>query len=71
MPAMVKIDGTFYTADSIQRIVPGTNGAVMVSMERRRWKFEVTEGTEEQWAANFAAQLGTVVDTSDTPVTSG
>ena len=68
MPAMVKIDGKYYNADTIQRISPGSNGTVRVSQERRSWEFTVGEGNEEQWAADFAAKLGPVVDTSATPV---
>lgn len=71
MPAMVKIDGTYFNADTILQVVPDTDGTVMVSMERRHWEFTVGEGNEEQWAAGFVSQLGTVVDTSATPVAPG
>lgn len=71
MPTMVKIDGKYFNADSIQRIVPDDDGTVMVSQERRHWEFEVGEGNEEQWAADLAARLGPVIDTSGTPVQDG
>ncbi|MCC3292958.1 hypothetical protein [Arthrobacter sp. zg-Y1110] len=71
MPTMVKIDGKYINADTILRVVPDNDGTVMVSQERRHWEFTVGEGNEEQWAADFAAQLGPVVDTSATPVERG
>lgn len=71
MPAMVKIDGKYVNADTILRVVPGTDGTVMVSTERRHWVFTVGEGREEQWAADFVRQLGPVIDTSATPVECG
>ncbi|MGK3708683.1 hypothetical protein [Arthrobacter sp. IK3] len=70
MPTMIKIRGKYFNAESIQRIVPD-DGTVMVSQERRHWEFEVGEGNEEQWAADLAGRLGTVVDLSDTPVKDG
>lgn len=71
MAAMVKINGKYFKADTILRVVPGNDGTVMVSMERRHWVFTVGEGNEERWAAEFVGQLGTVVDTSVTPVAPG
>lgn len=71
MPKMVKINGKYINADSIQHIVPDDDGTVMVGTDRRSWEFTVGEGNEEQWAADFAAQLGGVVDTSGTPVQGG
>lgn len=71
MPTMVKIDGNYYNADSILRVAPDDDGDVTVSMERRHWVFNVGEGNEEQWAADFVSQLGTVIDTSATPVECG
>ena len=69
--AMIKIRGTYFNSDDIRRIRPDDDGTVMVSTERRHWEFEVGEGNEEKWAADLAAQLGQVVDTSDTPVQDG